>query len=346
MTKKPRAADRAVAVIDRAARMRANRPGILDARLGDKQMRTPGLVDPPFHNRRLTPDMVQRIGTMDVPLSMIRTGQATVSVNSVKAKIASPVTKDGSLPKLIKSGGLYYVDDGNHRVTAARALGQTSVRANVADLKAPQYAVGGVGSTVAGAAGMAASAVSIAATGANAYSKAKSEGAGTLDAVGKGAAAAGFVAATPVAFGAGIAGATSLAGLPAKAALQVAGKAALPLTMIGTAAYRGYEAHKAGKGPLGVAGAAAWGAVNGAVPVDFAVDAYRGLKGTGAAAPVTPGRLTADQAKQYQTASASLETSPRAPAAPRERAGEMIEVTNQHGTTFMRRNPRYGQTKD
>lgn len=343
-TKPPRSAERAAAIIDRAARMKANQPSVLDKRLGDKQMRTPGYVDPPFHNKRLAPDALKFAGNMDVPLDQIRTGQATISVGAVKSKIANPT--DGKLPQLIRHEGVYYVNDGNHRVTAARAMRSGTVRAAVADLHAPDYKVGGAKSTALGAAGVAASAVSIAATSVNAYTDAKGKGAGTMEAIGKGAAAGGVVATAPVAFGAGIGAASKAAGLPARAALQVAGKAALPLTMAGTAAYYGWQAHKAGKGPMAVAGAAAWGAVNGAVPVDLAVSAYQGLKDTGTNAPAVPGRITADQAREFEAASAKREASPQAPAAPRERAGEMIEVTNQHGTTFMRRNPRYGRTKD
>lgn len=352
-TKPPRTVERAAEVLDRAAKMKQNRVGILDRRWGDPQMRTPGYVDPPFHNNRLGPGDIKRAGTMDVPLDKIRSGQQTVSLASVKAKLTSPTTKTGDLPQLIRHDGIYYVNNGNHRITAARALRTGTIRADVADIKNPGTAVrvGGAGSTMAGGAGVAASAVAIGANAVHAYNEIKRSGGGTGDAIAEGAKAGGIAAAAPVAFGAGIAAAAKASGLPGKVALQVAGKAALPLTMLGTAIYRGHKAAKEGASPLGVAGAAAWGAVNGAVPVDFAVDAYKGLRDVNQKASPSPasrpGGLSSTDAKRFEEANAGFgEKASRAAAKSRERAGEMVEVTNMHGTTFMRRNPYYGQTKD
>lgn len=143
----------------------------------------------------------------------------------------------------------------------------------------------------------------VVATGAHAalaYTTAKNAGKGELASIAEGGIAAATSAALPLAAG-GVAGLAVKAGLVSKAALTIAGKAALPLSIAGTAAYYGWRAMQEGKGVSGTAKAAAWGALNGAIPVDLAMQAYGAIKGDKPAPGATAqARQPAPSAEQTQ----------------------------------------------
>lgn len=132
-----RGADRAMSVVDRAARMAKYGAGFSWRGLLDPQMRTPGYIETePFD---LSSVVVRSRSVEDVPLTSVRTVQPTVSIRAVKDKIAESVSDDGRLPSVFKWGDGYYVNDGNHRIVAAKAQGHASIRAEVIEL-APKIA--------------------------------------------------------------------------------------------------------------------------------------------------------------------------------------------------------------
>lgn len=319
MAKKPRTPERAAAVLDRAAKMRAFKPGLMDRRIGDQQIRTPGHDKRiPVSTQHLGASDVKRIGTMDVPLSKIVSEQPSVSLKAVKAKLTAPptATAKGNLPQLIALGdGRFAVADGNHRITAARALRSGSVRADVAGLNAPAPAPrASAGGAALGALGAAGAAVATATAGVAAYQGAKAQGDSTTLAVAKGLGAAGTTAALPAAFGGAISMAARGMGLPGKVALQVAGKAALPLAAAGMAGYYGYRAAQAGKSTGEIVGQAAWGAVNAVLPIDMVRGFYNspsnGTRASGSDPSAAMAALSPSQAKAFARADAS-----RAPTA-------------------------------
>lgn len=127
-----RAPDRAKEVVDRAARMLHYRVGLSLRGLIDPQMKTARrIAKEPFD---LTQVVVKSRTTEEVPLRDVFTIQQMVSIAGVKDKIDRPTSDDGLPPSLFKFNGLYYVNDGNHRVVAARALGQRTIRAEVIEL--------------------------------------------------------------------------------------------------------------------------------------------------------------------------------------------------------------------
>lgn len=109
-----------------SARRAPSRGGLI------RQMETSGFVArEPFDLKNARE--VRRYNA-DVPLHDIRTTQAAVGVSATSAKVAKGTSDDGRLPSVFKWGSLYYVNDGNHRVEAARARGEGSIRAEVIEL--------------------------------------------------------------------------------------------------------------------------------------------------------------------------------------------------------------------
>jgi|GEM_PF-6670314 len=331
MAKKPRTPERAAQVLDRAGRMRSFRPGLMDRRIGDQQIRTPGHdAKLPVATHRLNASDVKRIGTMDVPLSKIVSEQPSVSIKSVKAKLtASPnATAKGNLPQLIALGdGRFAVADGNHRITAARALRSGSVRADVASLNAPAAIAPKAtpGGMAMGALGIAGATVATGTAGVAAYQQARAQGDSTTLAIAKGAGAAGATAALPVAFGGAIGMASKAAGVSGKVALHMIGKAAMPLAAVGMAGYYGYRAAQQGKSAGEIAGQAAWGAVNSVVPVDMIRGLYTsGNRAQGADPSAAMANLSPSQAKAFARAdtSRSPAAAPQAQPASQEDGGE------------------------
>lgn len=262
---------RAEAVLDRAARMRQFKAGWTERRLFDPQMRTPGHVGSAVSMNWLTPEMLKNRRTAEVPLSQIRTEQPSVSVAAVKAKLGSP----GKPPLLVKDGDFYRVADGNHRITAARALGQKTLSANVADIageiKGP--AVNLSPATIGRGMRTAANIGAPLAVGANAllaYAATKKAGGSTFEAAGSAAMQGGQTAATGIAIGAGLRGASAL-GL--KGTASFAARALVPLSIAGHAAGYAYGAWSRGEGAGGILKSAAWGAVNGVIPIDLTAEA-------------------------------------------------------------------------
>lgn len=126
MAKPQRSPERATKVIERAARSKKFRKvPLLERRLGDPQMRTVAYDPTAIRPDRLEGRNVERIGKVVVPMDKIRTSQPSVSIKEVKGKIANPGPHPPQL--LRRPDGLWDVVDGNHRITAARAQGQTKV---------------------------------------------------------------------------------------------------------------------------------------------------------------------------------------------------------------------------
>lgn len=126
MAKPQRSPERATKVIERAARSKKFRKvPLLERRLGDPQMRTVAYDPTAIRPDRLEGRNVERIGKVVVPMDKIRTSQPSVSIKAVKDKIANPGAHPPQL--LRRPDGLWDVVDGNHRITAARAQGQTKV---------------------------------------------------------------------------------------------------------------------------------------------------------------------------------------------------------------------------
>lgn len=308
MAKKQRSPERAAAVLDRAARMDGFRTSVVDRRIGDPQMRTPGAVETPFRMDRVTKADIAGLGRQQIPLSSIRTEQPTVSLAAVKSKLAG----GGRPPALVKHGDWYYVADGNHRITAARALGQTHIDAHVANLPVrggnapmPGARIGNPGAIERGL-GKAAGPAAIASVAGLAYADAKRRGGSDLEAMGAAALEGGKVAA----LGASVAGMVKSAarlGPAGRIAAQIGSKALLPASVIGHAAAYGLQAYRRGDGIDGIAKAAAWGGVNGVVPVDLVTQAITSFAGKAKAEPAAaagagssmpgPSRLTASQAR-------------------------------------------------
>ncbi len=269
-----RTKERAIAVVDRAARL--NKPGIFDRRLFDPQMRTPGYRPAPFSLYRMPADALREVGEMDVPLKKVRTEQPSVSVAKVKAKIGA----DGAPTKMVRHQGLYWTMDGNHRTTGARAEGKDVIRSKVFEIApgvkppllsprllrtASEVGKGALGPVMVGA---------LAKT---AYDNRKASGGTDAEAMGDAAVTGARTAATGLAIGSV---ARAAAAVPAlRTAASVAMRSVLPLSIAGHAIGYGAAALARGEGIGGAAKAAAWGAVNGVVPVDIireAIDPHAG----------------------------------------------------------------------
>lgn len=278
-----RSPERAAAVLDRAAKMRSNRAGWLDKRLFDPQMRTPGKGQAPLNFDYLKPEHVTPKGTQSVSTRAIVSDQPTISIKSVKGKIGEvakgqPQMSGGKLPQLLLHNGQYHVFDGNHRVTAIRALGGRTIQGQVYELKpgvgrpAPSIANGinGPGRIAFGAVGIG----TVAASSALAYRNAKDRGASDLEASTRAALAGAGQSSTPLVLSSGLALAEHYGSAALKTAAGTFGRALLPASMAGHAAAYAWQAYRQGADAAGIAKAAGWGAVNGVVPIDLMRDAY------------------------------------------------------------------------
>lgn len=131
-----RSPEDAARFLDRIAGTKEFRPGILDYDPLNKKIRPFGYSNKaPFRVNDIDPKNIRSLGVQSIPLSRIRTEQPVVSLGGVKAKIASP---GKSLPQVIKHGDDYWISEGNHRITAAWALGQDSVRVAVGEIRNPR----------------------------------------------------------------------------------------------------------------------------------------------------------------------------------------------------------------
>lgn len=309
-SKPRRSVERASQVLDRAARMSSFKPGFLDRRLFDTQMRTPGKVDAPFSMNSLDPNLLKARGEQMIPIAKVRSEQPTVSLAAAKAKLTSP-TGSSKLPQMVQHNGTYWVADGNHRVTAARALGETHIRAQVADLNAqikgplikPGTAAKGIGmaANIAGPVAVAANATMAFKAAQNAG---KSDAAAALDATFAGTR----TAATGIAIG-GTVKALAQAGVKGAALL---GRAAVPLSIAGHAAAYGIAAARRGEDGLGVLRSIGWGAINGAVPIDLTTQAITSMRSPKPQANAAPAggdsRMSAAQSKQFAEANSAFMT--------------------------------------
>lgn len=198
------------------------------------------------------------------------------------------------------------VDDGGvstARYTAAKvggdvarfqsALGPRSVAPDVmqAAMRAPSG--GGIATSIARASAVA-TPLAAGAAATIAYKQAvkagKSEARAALEAAGAGAA----TAVAPAAVGATAATIAKATSIGSKA-LGVATRALLPVSVIGHAGAYALAAIQKGESAAGVAKAAAWGAVNGVIPIDLAREAY-GMSATPSAA-TSPGSGSAGQSR-------------------------------------------------
>jgi hypothetical protein len=119
-------------VIERAAKMKRFRAKFSLHKLFSRQMRTPGYVKAePFKKGTVLPRSPR---IEKIPLNKLRTTQPTVSVDEVKRKMRNSRSDDGRLPGAFYYKGLYYANDGNHRYTALRALGERFAKAEVVEL--------------------------------------------------------------------------------------------------------------------------------------------------------------------------------------------------------------------
>jgi len=141
MAKRARSPERAAQVLDRAARMRSFAPGLMDRRLFDAQMRTPGRSKSPIGDlNHLGSEQLRYQGVQSVPLKAVRSEQPTVSVSAVKKKLTAPAPSSPKrMPLVLHHQGTYHVMDGNHRVTAARALRSGAIQARVVELNAAAF---------------------------------------------------------------------------------------------------------------------------------------------------------------------------------------------------------------
>lgn len=126
-----------------------------------------------------------------------------------------------------------------------------------------------------------------------AQAEGKTEARAAIEAAGAGASAA----VAPAAVGAAAAKLARASSIGAKA-LGVASRALLPLSVLGHAGAYALDAIRRGESASGVAKAAGWGAVNGVIPVDLAMEAY-GAVGGGASpsASTEPGVRSVAQAQ-------------------------------------------------
>lgn len=116
----------------RDAAKSTHKVGLLDRRIGDTQMKTPGYTAKPgLRMFEVDRSKLQPRGLQEVPLDKVQTQQHAVSVKKVAAKLRG---NKGSVPEYILHKGVYYTNDGNHATTAARALGNTTIKGNVLEL--------------------------------------------------------------------------------------------------------------------------------------------------------------------------------------------------------------------
>lgn len=154
--------------------------------------------------------------------------------------------------------------------------------------------------------------------------------------------------------GAVISGAVGVAAKGVEIGAKIAGKVAAPAV----AAYGAYQGSK--EDVMSPGRGAARGAIRTLDPTGIfmakglgerAFDAAFGSAAPAGQATPAPKRLSDAQAKSFNAANASFgKSSGQSPreteAKPKERAGQFVDVTNAHGTTFQRRNPKYGEWAD
>jgi hypothetical protein len=125
--------------IERLSRQPQHKVGILDRRLGDRQMKPPNWVKSPFLNFNLMPDSAFKyVGVQDVPLNTVRTVQPTISVEAAKAKINRPAAASPKdLTGVVRHGNEHFTLMGNHRFTADHALGKSTAPMRVWEFAHP-----------------------------------------------------------------------------------------------------------------------------------------------------------------------------------------------------------------
>lgn len=311
-SKPRRSVERASQVLDRAARMSSFKPGFLDRRMFDTQMRTPNLAkEAPFNINTLDQRLLKNAGMQEVPLKNIKALQPTISLAVAKAKLTNPTTANGKPPELVKYKGVYYGGEGNHRTTAMRAEGRLSGHYQVYelnhDIKGPLIKPG----TAAKGIGMAANIagpVAVAANATMAFKAAQNAGKSDAAAALDGTFAGARTAATGIAIG-GTVKALAQAGVRGAALL---GRAAVPLSIAGHAAAYGIAAARRGEDGLGVLRSIGWGAINGAVPIDLTTQAITSMRSPKPEANAAPSggdsRMSAAQSKQFADANSAFMT--------------------------------------
>lgn len=126
--------------------------------------------------------------------------------------------------------------------------------------------------------------IAAASVAALAYRRARDEGKGEARASLEAAGAGASTAVAPAVIGAAAAKLAKSSSIGAKA-LGFASRALLPVSVVGHAGAYALAAIQRGEGVADVAKAAGWGAVNGVIPVDLAMDAYHAVRGSPTAAP-------------------------------------------------------------
>lgn len=303
----------AVESVERMARLLENKPGWMDWRPFDRQMRTPGYEPPPFYASRLPQGALREVGMGEVPLSQVRTEQPTVSVGVVKDKIAAGGSTKPA--KVIKFGDQYWVQDGNHGITSDRALGKASTAAKIYELspgvKPPALSPRAI-SRGMNAAAIAAGPLMVGATAVGAYKSRMAAGGSESEAMGDAIVAGGKTAATGVAIGSLGKAAAAVPAL--RGAASVASRVILPLSIAGHALGYAGASWMRGEGLGDIAKAAGWGAINGIVPIDAMSEAFSG--------PAPSGGGFNDANKRYKSGrQAAVTQQPSAPSGEPNRRG-------------------------
>lgn len=318
MAKPLRSPERAAAVLDRAARMSSFKPAWYDRGLFDTKLRTPGLSKSAIHINDIDPKSIKPLGLHEVPLSKIRTEQTTVSLAGVKEKLRNASNAPAQL--ILRKDGFYDAADGNHRMTAERALGKTTIKAHVGEIMgkqameamkaaaqpAPTPAAAPANKmSIATKAGIGVSVLAVpAVVAADAFVRTTAKGA-TVDAAALEAAKAGGKSA---AIGAGVTAAISVAG---KALKIVAPKVAPVLGPVGMAAAAGMAAYGAYQGFQNTGTLA--GAARGAIGLDTTTTRLAELQSQNADKFKVPagggakGPMSVADAKKFEGANATFE---------------------------------------
>lgn len=336
MAKKPRSPERAVKVVERAAKMSKFKPGLLDRDFAGDRMRSPGLGKVSFDYNTIDPALVRATGVKDVPLKDLVTDQPTVSVKTIRDKLLNPNARNSSaLPKALldPKTGKYVIPDGVHRRAVAAALGQQSMRVATGEvLRQPMPASAGTprpGVSLQGKVGIGLAVAAPAVAAVNGYNRAKAAGAEPADAVVQGMRDATVMAAV------GAVSAGAFTGLAA-AAKMAAPRLAPALGPVGWAATAGMAAYGAVQGYR--ASGTMTGALKGAVGLDVTpvstdtltaslarvapMQAPTGKAATGSTTPAA-GRISRSDAAKYETASAerARASAPTEPADGNKRRG-------------------------
>lgn len=318
----PRTPERAKAVLDRAAKMRGFKPSILDRRLFDTQMRVPGRTPAPFPGVDfLGHDNVINRGVQDIPLHAIKTHQPSMSLAQAKGKVDALAQGQTLKPaQLLHHNGQYYTLDGNHGITARRALGQVSTKATVLEMRpaaAPALAttkpVPGKPTGMLGRVGQVGLPLAVGAAAVIAASRAAKAGESKATIATEATKEATRTAAPGLAIGGGLAGAAKLGLIGAGTALKVGSGLGIAAAGVGAAAY-GIDAYRRGESASGIAKAVGWGAVNSIVPIDLARQAVRDVTGgTGTPAPLSSGQAAAFHQANAHYNSLHMQDAPQRP---------------------------------